>query len=209
MAEENQAIMEEAKEAKAEHNPSVKEKTEAKKEEAKHAEAKPVKEKVKEAKQEKETEAKQEAEEKEPLKKKKRLSKKRGLFTKSKKKHAVARAIIRKGTGKISINKKSLNLISPFHVLEYIREPIYLAGEGNLKEIDIVVNFQGGGFMSQAVAARSAIAKGLVGYLVQDKKLKEQMLKYDRMLLVDDSRRKEPKKQLGRGARAKKQLSRR
>ena len=62
--------------------------------------------------------------------------------------------------------------------------------------------------MSQAVAARASIAKALVGYL-KDEKLKKKFIAYDRMLLVDDSRRVEPKKPLGPKARKKKQHSKR
>ena len=62
--------------------------------------------------------------------------------------------------------------------------------------------------MGQAVSARSAIAKALVAY-TKDKNLERRFREYDRLLLVDDSRRKEPKKPLGRGARAKKQKSKR
>ena len=68
------------------------------------------------------------------------------------------------------------------------------------------MNVNGGGATAQALASRTAIAKALVNYF-GEKKLKEKFTKYDRTLLVDDSRRKEPKKPLGRGARAKKQLS--
>ena len=75
-------------------------------------------------------------------------------------------------------------------------------------EVDIQVNVKGGGNIAQAIAARTAIAKALIAYTKSDK-LKERMLKQDRSLLVDDSRRKEAKKPLGRGARAKKQLSKR
>jgi len=60
--------------------------------------------------------------------------------------------------------------------------------------------------MSQANAVRTAIAKGLVEYTA-DPNLKLAFLDYDRKLLVSDSRRKEPKKPLGRGARKKRQKS--
>ena len=42
-----------------------------------------------------------------------------------------------------------------------------------------------------------------------DKKLKEKFIKYDRLLMVDDHRRVEPKKPLGKKARKKKQSSKR
>jgi small subunit ribosomal protein S9 len=60
--------------------------------------------------------------------------------------------------------------------------------------------------MSQANAVRTAIAKGLVEF-TSDPSLKIAFLDHDRSLLVSDSRRKEPKKPLGRGARKKRQKS--
>ena len=144
------------------------------------------------------------AEEKVVKKKKRR---KTGINTKSKKKTAVARAVIRKGTGRIKLNKVELETVMPDRVRKFIKEPIILAGD-SAKNADLNVNVKGGGFMGQAVAARSAIAKALVEFS-KDKKLKEKFLGYDRLLLVDDPRRKEAKKPLGPRARAKKQKSKR
>ncbi|MFH1664380.1 MAG: 30S ribosomal protein S9 [archaeon] len=129
------------------------------------------------------------------------------MLVKAKKKEAVARAVIKTGKGKITINKRSIEFIEPEYVKQLIMEPIILA-EDALKETDIKINVNGGGFMGQAVAVRSVIAKAIVEY-TNDKKLKEKMLKYDRLLIVDDHRRVEPKKPLGKKARKKKQSSKR
>lgn len=143
-----------------------------------------------------------------PVKRKRRKIKKRGVIdTKAKKKEAVARAVVKKGTGKIKINKRDISVVTPYYVNELISEPITLAGDV-MNEMDISVNVKGGGFMGQAVATRSAIAKAIVEH-TKDKKLKEKFMKYDRQLLVDDSRRVEPKKPLGKKARKKKQSSKR
>jgi small subunit ribosomal protein S9 len=75
-----------------------------------------------------------------------------------------------------------------------------------MNNINIDVSVKGGGFMSQASAARTAIAKGLVEF-TGDPSLRIAFLDHDRSLLVSDSRRKEPKKPLGRGARKKRQKS--
>ena len=72
--------------------------------------------------------------------------------------------------------------------------------------MDINVNAYGGGIMGQADAIRTAIAKGLVEYF-KDEELKKMFLEFDRSLLVNDPRRKEPKHPLGRGARKKRQKS--
>ncbi len=138
--------------------------------------------------------------------KKKRKSKTKRVFAKAKKKTASARARIKKGKGRITINKLHINLVKPRYLLEYLREPLELLDNSILSEIDIDVDVRGGGVMGQAVAARSAIAKVIVEY-TNDKKIKDAYMDYDRMLLVDDFRRKEPKKPLGRGARKKRQLS--
>lgn len=133
--------------------------------------------------------------------------KKKAIVTKAKKKEARARARIKKGNGKITINKRNLECVKPWHVKKFIEEPLILAGS-LAEKVDIEVNSNGGGFMGQAASARGAIAKALVEYSKSDE-LKQKMLDYDRMLLVDDSRRKESKKPLGKGARAKKQSSKR
>jgi len=131
--------------------------------------------------------------------------KKQVINTKAKKKRAVARATIYyPGTGKIRINGYALDVYaSNRYVRMIIEEPLVLAGD-LAKKVDIYVNVHGGGFMGQAVAVRGAIAKGLAQI---DEDLRDVYLQYDRTLLVDDVRRVEPKKPLGRKARAKKQTS--
>jgi small subunit ribosomal protein S9 len=133
--------------------------------------------------------------------------KKKGIFSKAKKKEATARAVAKKGKGIVRINKRNLITIEPKYVQELLKEPLELAGPIS-QEVDINVRTYGGGFMSQMIAARGAIAKALLEY-AHDEKLKKKFLAYDRMLLVDDARRVEPKKQLGPKARRKKQKSKR
>jgi len=125
--------------------------------------------------------------------------------TSGKRKTAVARATIQKGEGLIRINKKPVEIYEPEIARWKILEPIKLA-EDRISKVNINVDVKGGGFMSQANAVRTAIAKGLVEYTA-DPNLKLAFLDYDRSLLVSDSRRKEPKKPLGRGARKKRQKS--
>jgi len=135
------------------------------------------------------------------------MAKKKAITSKAKKKEAIANAVIKKGTGIVRINKKKLSTIEPEHIQEFIKEPLELAGDiANTVDISVVV--KGGGVVSQAVASRASIAKVIIK-LKHDEKLKKKFLAYDRMLLVDDARRVEPKKQLGPKARAKKQTSKR
>ena len=125
--------------------------------------------------------------------------------TSGKRKTAVARATVQKGKGLIRINKKPVEIYEPEIARWKILEPIKLA-EDHINNVNINIDVKGGGFMSQANAVRTAIAKGLVEYTA-DPSLKLAFLDYDRSLLVSDSRRKEPKKPLGRGARKKRQKS--
>jgi small subunit ribosomal protein S9 len=141
------------------------------------------------------------------IKQKKRKSKKHGITSKAKKKEAAARAVIRAGKGRITVNNRSLKVISPKYIHDLINEPLVVAGP-RAHEVDIQINVHGGGFMGQAISARAAIAKALVEYF-NDEKLRKAFLAYDRLMLVDDVRRVEPKKQLGPKARTKKQRSKR
>ncbi len=132
---------------------------------------------------------------------------KAGITSKAKKKTAVARAVIRKGHGIVRINSRRLELVEPSYMQEFIREPLAIAGDA-ANSVDISISVSGGGAMGQAATSRAAIAKALVNY-TNDEKLKQRFLAYDRMLLVDDVRKTEPKKPLGPKARRKKQKSKR
>ena len=125
--------------------------------------------------------------------------------TSGKRKTSVARASVKKGKGLVRINKKPVELYEPEIARWKILEAVNIAG-GHTNKVNIDVSVSGGGFMSQASAVRTAIAKGLVEY-TGDPSLKLAFLDHDRSLLVSDSRRKEPKKPLGRGARKKRQKS--
>ncbi len=130
---------------------------------------------------------------------------KKVINTSGKRKTAVARANVQKGTGLVRINSKPVELYEPDIARWKILEPINIASD-HVSKVNIDVSVQGGGFMSQANAVRTAIAKGLVEF-TGDPSLKIAFLDHDRSLLVSDSRRKEPKKPLGRGARKKRQKS--
>ncbi|UCF50586.1 MAG: 30S ribosomal protein S9 [Thermoplasmatales archaeon] len=130
---------------------------------------------------------------------------KKVINTSGKRKTAVARATVQKGNGLVRINSKPVELYEPEIARWKILEPINIASD-HVSKVNIDVSVQGGGFMSQANAARTAIAKGLVEF-TGDPSLKIAFLDHDRSLLVSDSRRKEPKKPLGRGARKKRQKS--
>ena len=130
---------------------------------------------------------------------------KKVVNTAGKRKTAVARASVKKGKGRVRINKKPVEIHTPLIARWKIMEPISMA-EKFMDKIDIDVNVQGGGVMGQANAIRTAIARGLVEY-TGDSKLRTAFLEHDRSLLVSDPRRKESKKPLGKGARKKRQKS--
>jgi small subunit ribosomal protein S9 len=130
---------------------------------------------------------------------------KKVVNTSGKRKTAVARATVKKGNGLIRINRKPVEIYEPEIARWKILEPIKIA-EKYVDKVNIDVNVRGGGFVSQANAVRTAIARGLVEF-TGDPSLKLAFLDHDRSLLVNDPRRKEPKKPLGRGARKKRQKS--
>jgi len=115
------------------------------------------------------------------------------IVVSAKRKTAIARAYIRDGKGRIRINSMPLEFYEPLLARIRIMEPLILAGEEYVSKVDIDVRVRGGGFMGQADAARTAIAKALVTYF-DDEKLKNLFISYDPWLLKSDIRRKEQRK---------------
>lgn len=127
------------------------------------------------------------------------------INTSGKRKTAIARATVREGRGIIRINSVPLNFYPNEMVRLKVSEPVLLA-PGVLEGIDVSIDVKGGGIMGQAEAIRTALARGLLKWH-NDPRIKDIFLSYDRTLLVNDSRQKEPKKPHGRGARKKFQKS--
>ena len=130
---------------------------------------------------------------------------KKTINTSGKRKTAIARAAAQKGSGKVRINMVPVEIYGQPLARSKILEPLTVAGK-KAEKLDIAVSVSGGGVMGQADAVRTAIARAILDY-TQDGELKEQYLAYDRTLLVNDTRVKESKKPLGRGARKKRQKS--
>jgi small subunit ribosomal protein S9 len=126
------------------------------------------------------------------------VKKEKTILEVGKRRLAIARAVIKEGTGKVFINSKPLDLWGTDVLRLWIKEPLILAGD-LAKAVDIYVNVRSGGIVGQAEAVRQAIAKALVRYS-KDKKLKQKFLEYDRNLLVYDPRRNEPHHASGKGA---------
>ncbi len=133
---------------------------------------------------------------------------KKPIVVTGKRKTSIARAVIKEGKGIIRINKKKLEALEHELARMKIQEPLILAGDSIVSKVDIKVNVKGGGWMSQAEAARNAIARALVEF-TKSKELKKKFLDYDRHLLVADTRRTEPQKPYRSAARAQRQTSKR
>jgi small subunit ribosomal protein S9 len=134
-----------------------------------------------------------------------KAEKKRLILVTGKRKTAIARAVIKTGSGNVLINGIPLSTFTPEIAKVKITEPLALSGE-RWKSVDINVKVSGGGFMGQAEAARMAVAKGLVQWS-RSSELRKTMTNYDRTMLAGDPRRKEPKKFGGPGARRREQKS--
>ena len=138
--------------------------------------------------------------------------KKKSVESSGKRKTAIARASVKAGKGRVRMNSEPIEILEPSLARRKAMEPLVIADAMNrLSKVDINLTTTGGGIMGQTDAIRTAIARGLVHYNGGaegiDEELRDEFLRFDRSLLVNDPRRKEPKHQLGRGARRKKQKS--
>jgi small subunit ribosomal protein S9 len=132
----------------------------------------------------------------------------KNYLVKSSRKKAKARCLVKKGSGKVIINKTSVEVLFTGYKKETILEPAKILPE-QFEKLDFFVNVSGGGVSGQIQAIRSCVAKGILEANNNKEELREKLITYDRHLIVDDVRQKEAKKQLGRGARSKKQQSKR
>ena len=125
----------------------------------------------------------------------------------------MAVAHTKRGKGLIRLNGTPIDLVQPDTLRLKAVEPILLLGKERFANVDIRIRVKGGGHVSQMYAVRQAIAKSLVAYYqkyvdeASKKEIKDLLAAYDRTLLVADPRRMEPKKAVGRGARARFQKS--
>jgi len=131
---------------------------------------------------------------------------KKDIVVSGKRKTAIAKASIREGTGKISVNKQPISHLSYLRRLS-LEEPIRLAQDNGVPmNFDIKVNARGGGVESQIEASRLAIARAILLF-TKNTELRRVFLTYDRGLLVADVRRKEARKPGDSRARAARQKS--
>ena len=126
----------------------------------------------------------------------------KSLLRSGKRRTAIARAIIKEGKGRILINGKPIEIIEPKFVRMKLQEPLHFLDEKVLNKIEIKVKVKGGGFMGQADAARTAMARAILAW-TDSEALRTKFMNYDRHMIVGDPRRREPKHFGGPGARAK------
>lgn len=122
-----------------------------------------------------------------------------------KRKTAIARAIVKPGKGRVWINKVPVEIYEPEIARLKIMEPLWLSGEA-WKELDMDIKVKGGGFMGQAEAARTAIARAITKW-TRSSEIRKTFTNYDRTMLAGDPRATEPKKFGGPSARRRKQKS--
>jgi small subunit ribosomal protein S9 len=120
-----------------------------------------------------------------------------------KRKTAVARVILRPGTGDYTINGKTLDVFFPRDTLRrIIRQPLEAVGYET--RMDVVARMHGGGVSSQSGALRHGISRAL---LEADPNLRGELKR--RGFLTRDSRVKERKKAGLKKARKRPQFSKR
>ncbi|MDQ6841508.1 MAG: 30S ribosomal protein S9 [Actinomycetota bacterium] len=120
-----------------------------------------------------------------------------------KRKTAVARVILKPGSGTYSINGKQLDTAFPRETLQrMIRQPLETVGYES--RMDVVARMHGGGVAAQAGALRHGISKALI---VADPHLRGELKR--RGFLTRDPRVKERKKAGLKKARKRPQFSKR
>ena len=118
-------------------------------------------------------------------------------------KKSVARVRVYPGTGKITINDRSIDDYFGLETLKLIvRQPLALTGTAD--KFDIVCKVQGGGVTGQAGAIRHGLSRALLQY---DENLRPALKKAG--FLTRDPRMKERKKYGLKGARRAPQFSKR
>jgi small subunit ribosomal protein S9 len=120
-----------------------------------------------------------------------------------KRKTAVARVIIRPGSGQFELNGRSLEVYFPRRVHQtVVRQPLEIVGFTD--RVDVRARIHGGGISGQADAVRHGIAKALIE---ADPALRGELKR--RQLLTRDPREKERRKAGLKKARKRPQFSKR
>lgn len=125
------------------------------------------------------------------------------LITVGRRKTAVARVYLTKGTGKITVNgREAKEYFKSISLMYKINQPFQVTS--TVGQYDVVANIRGGGITGQAEALQLGIARNLVAL---DEKYKP--LLRENSLLTRDPRRVERKKPGRKKARKRFQFSKR
>ena len=125
------------------------------------------------------------------------------FYATGKRKEAIARVYLRPGSGRITVNKRDVEIYFPREVLKMVlRQPLEIIEQEN--KWDIVVNVTGGGPSGQAGAVRHGISRALAE---ADPDVRPALKKAG--FLTRDARRVERKKYGQPGARKRFQFSKR
>jgi small subunit ribosomal protein S9 len=118
-------------------------------------------------------------------------------------KSSVARVFIKKGTGKITVNDRDIQVFFGRQTsIMIVRQPLFLTN--HVETFDIMINVHGGGESGQAGAIRHGITRALIDY---DTTLKPALSQAG--FVTRDAREVERKKVGFRSARRRKQFSKR
>jgi small subunit ribosomal protein S9 len=118
-------------------------------------------------------------------------------------KSSVARVFLKKGSGKITVNDKDVqDYFGRETSIMIVKQPLVLTN--HLETFDIMVNVHGGGESGQAGATRHGVTRALLDY---DAALKPMLSAAG--FVTRDAREVERKKVGLRGARRRKQFSKR
>ncbi len=118
-------------------------------------------------------------------------------------KSSVARVFLKKGSGQIKVNGKDIaEFFGRATSIMIVKQPLVLTD--NVEAFDIQINVNGGGESGQAGAARHGITRALIDY---DAALKPALSQAG--FVTRDAREVERKKVGLRGARRRKQFSKR
>ena len=125
------------------------------------------------------------------------------IWATGRRKEATAQVRIRKGSGKILVNKREFEDFFPLEqVRGFIQQPLQITDY--LGSFDVVVTVKGGGNVGQAGAVRHGLARALVK---ADESTKDALKESG--MLTRDARVKERKKTGRPGARKRFQFSKR
>lgn len=120
-----------------------------------------------------------------------------------------------KGSFEVRINKIPLNIYPDTLVAAKFEEILKIVPEDVYSNLDfeITTNTKESGSVGRGYAARQAFCKAILAYLsmysdeYRKQEVKNAILAFDRFAIVADSRKREPKKYGGPGARARYQKS--